>query len=240
MSGDDGVAGAPDDRDLDAAEYVIGLLTPNEARDLEARAINDPVLAGSILAWQRRLSGPADDVLPVTPPASVWERLEATAGLRQDPVREVRRRPPPQRPVAAWQDPRFWRGTMFASAVCGAAVAFAVVSPKLLVSEPAMAALSTQGASTPAFLVMVTKDGYATVIATAAEVQPGNTLELWELPEGVTEPISLGLLPTTGRLRLNTLVAAGTLLLVSSEPEGGSPTGEPTGPVVYSGRMVRG
>lgn len=240
MSGADDNAGPPNDHDLSAAEYVIGLLTPSEARDLEARAINDPALAGSILAWQRRLSGIADGVPPVTPPASVWQRLEVSAGLWQEPVRSVQRRQRRQRLAATRRGLPFWRGMVFASAMCGAAIAFAIVSPKLLISEPAVAALSAQGAPMPAFLVMVTKDGYATVIATAAEVQPGNTLELWGLREGATMPISLGLLPTMGRLRMKVIVPAGTLLLVSSEPLGGSPTRAPTGPILYSGRMVRG
>ena len=33
--------------------------------------------------------------------------------------------------------------------------------------------------------------------------------------------------------------AEGATLAVSVEPKGGSPTGAPTGPVVYSGRLVR-
>ncbi len=230
----------PEDRDLNAAEYVIGLLSASEARAVEAQALADPAMAASILAWQRRLEPLASAVPPQAPPPRVWARLEIAAGLRQEPMQQIAFQHRRERLRAMWESLAFWRGMVFAGAVCGAGLAFAVVAPKLLTSEPAVAALLTSGAAEPAFLVMVTKDGYATIIATDPHAPPGRSLELWGLPEGATVPVSLGVLPTTGRLRMKALVPAGTQLLVSSEPMGGSPIGAPTGPVLYSGRMVRG
>ena len=64
-------------------------------------------------------------------------------------------------------------------------------------------------------------------------------------PEGGGNPRSLGLLKADGvtvldRRRLPpALLAGGTALLaVSVEPPGGSPTGVPTGPVVYAGKLA--
>ncbi len=233
----------PDDRDLTAAEYVIGLLTPAEAREVETRAAEDPVLARSIRAWQRRLSGMTRWVRPVAPPASVWQRLEAEIMAPPAPQTEPSRSAPRGQPgwlVQAWESIRFWRGVAMASFLAGAMLACAVLGPKLWTSQPGVAALITLDSPIPAFLVMVTKDGYATVIADAAEVQPGNSLELWGLPPGAATPVSFGVIPATGRIRMPAIVSAGTLLLVSSEPKGGSPTGAPTGPVVYRGKIVRG
>ena len=235
----------PDDRDLTAAEYVIGLLTPAEARAVEARAIDDPALAASILDWQSRLHPLTETVPSVAPPANVWARLEkevaATTVVQALHLERRRKQSQLRRQLAtAWENVAFWRGMSVASFVCGMALVGALLTPKLLISQPAVAALTAQNAAVPAFLVMVTKDGYATVIATAAEVQPGNSLELWGWPDGATAPVSLGVLPTTGRLRVKAIVPVGSQLLVSSEPIGGSPSGQPTGPVVYRGRMVRG
>ena len=229
---------APPDDGILAAEYVIGLLTPDEARRVEARAAEDPALAQSILSWQQRLSGLARRVQPVTPPPLVWQRLEAEVMPPPAPARgEVRRR--------SWHHAAAWRvrqqaGLMFAGGVIGAAAMAALLASKMLIAEPAVAALVPVNAPMPAFWVMVTKDGYATVIADAAELRPGNTLELWGVPPGATTPVSLGVVPATGRVKMPAIVPAGTLLLVSSEPRGGSPTGAPTGPVVYQGRMVKG
>lgn len=234
---------APDDAPPDdctlAAEYVVGLLTPDEARKVEARAAEDPALAQSILSWQRRLSGLARRVRPVAPPPLVWQRLEAEV-MPPAPVRSGKRRRRSWRHVAAWRGASQQAGWMFAGGMIGAAVMAALLASKMLIAEPAVAALVPVGAPMPAFWVMVTKDGYATVIADAAELQPGNTLELWGVPPGATVPVSLGVVPATGRVKMPAIVPAGTLLLVSSEPQGGSPTGAPTGPVVYKGRMVKG
>ena len=230
---------APPDDCTVAAEYVIGLLTLAEARKVEARATEDPALARSILSWQRRLSGLARRVRPVTPPPVVWQRLEAEV-MPPAPACSEARRWRPRRHAATWRGTRQQAGLVFAGGMIGAAVMAALLASKLLISEPAVAALVPVDAPMPAFWVMVTKDGYATVISNAAELQPGNTLELWGVPPGATAPISLGVVPTTGRIRVPAIVPAGTLLLVSSEPRGGSRTGAPSGPVVYRGRMVKG
>ena len=62
-------------------------------------------------------------------------------------------------------------------------------------------------------------------------------LELWALPQGETRPRSLGVLPPSGRTLVAQL-APNTQLLVSLEPKGGSPTGQPTGPVLYGGWLT--
>jgi anti-sigma-K factor RskA len=62
-------------------------------------------------------------------------------------------------------------------------------------------------------------------------------LELWALPQGETKPRSLGELPPSGR-QLVAELAPNTQLLVSLEPKGGSPTGQPTGPVLYGGWLT--
>lgn len=69
----------------------------------------------------------------------------------------------------------------------------------------------------------------------AVQVAPGRDLELWVLPVGAARPESLGVLPASGRV-VATRLPPGAQLLVSLEPRGGSPTGQPTGPVVSAGR----
>jgi anti-sigma-K factor RskA len=62
------------------------------------------------------------------------------------------------------------------------------------------------------------------------------------LPQG-QNPRSLGLIPASGIGRVRLPVPAGTALqnipalAVSLEPAGGSPTGLPTGPVLYTGAV---
>ena len=86
----------PEDRDLLAAEYVIGLLSADEMRQVEAEVIGNPALAASILTWQTRLHPLTEAVPPVPPPPEVWRRLEATLSFARPP------RPAPQRLWRRW------------------------------------------------------------------------------------------------------------------------------------------
>jgi anti-sigma-K factor RskA len=63
-------------------------------------------------------------------------------------------------------------------------------------------------------------------------------LELWALAAGAKAPAPLGVIPPAGKT-VPPGVAEGTTLLVSLEPKGGSPTGKPTGPVLYAGTLHR-
>jgi anti-sigma-K factor RskA len=66
---------------------------------------------------------------------------------------------------------------------------------------------------------------------------PDRDLELWVLPTGAARPVSLGVLPHAGRV-VPVAWHGAARLLVSREPMGGSPTGQPTGPVVYQGTLA--
>ncbi len=232
---------APDDRDpdLDAAEYVLGLHTPDKARAMEALAMHDPAIAAGIVAWENRLSPLAMAVAPQLPPPELWQRLALATGLqRPTPRRAVPRRGVFER---AWRSPALWRGATVASLALAAVLAFFVLTPKPLAPEPLLAALSAQGSPGAVFLVRVGEGGRATITAVGRlNVPLDRTLELWALREGAPAPVSLGLLPGGGRTLLRANLSAGTRLLVSQEPSGGSPSGAPTGPVVYSGLLING
>ncbi|MGH7153988.1 MAG: anti-sigma factor domain-containing protein, partial [Acetobacteraceae bacterium] len=70
----------------------------------------------------------------------------------------------------------------------------------------------------------------------------GKDLELWALPPGATRPISLGVVPAATRGLVVSHPAVPltlrTQLMVSLEPKGGSPTGQPTGPVLFAGTLT--
>jgi anti-sigma-K factor RskA len=82
------------------------------------------------------------------------------------------------------------------------------------------------------------------VASNAVRPQPGRSFELWALPEGGA-PVSLGLLPATGKVSRELTAAQRAALLstskvaVSLEPQGGSRTGAPTGPVLYVVPLAR-
>ena len=84
-----------------------------------------------------------------------------------------------------------------------------------------------------------------TVRAVGAERQAGKSYELWLVSDKYPAPRSLGLI---GEQQFTVREAlsgydAGTInratYAVSLEPEGGSKTGVPTGPVLYSGKLMQ-
>ena len=79
----------------------------------------------------------------------------------------------------------------------------------------------------------------------AAERAPaGRVYELWLLPKGGATPRPLGLLPPEGPGAFDlapedaAALAGADGLAISLEPAGGSPTGLPTGPVLFKGAVL--
>jgi anti-sigma-K factor RskA len=77
--------------------------------------------------------------------------------------------------------------------------------------------------------------------AVAQQTPPDDRgFELWAIGPGA-KPRSLGIIPPDGRIELGTLpvsIGEGTTLAISIEPKTGSPTGQPTGPVVFVGTLL--
>ena len=222
---------AADERDLQAAEYVIGALPPGQARALEALALSDAALTASIIAWEDRLAPLADLVTPVAPPPVLWQRLALATGIESVMQSPARR--------GLWRNASVWRAATAGAMAVAASLAFLLYTAPLAGPEPLMAALSPMNTPGATFLLRVGADGVATVVAVGnTNVPQGRSLELWAVAAGTPAPVSMGLLPESGRARLSIKLPPGTQLLVSQEPAGGSPTKQPTGPVVYSGQLT--
>lgn len=207
------------DRDALAAEYALGCLEGAELLEAERRLAADPEFAEAVKAWEGRLAPLADLVDPVAPPPEVWQRLEALVGVVV-PLRRV----------------RVWQAATFASlAVAASLAAYIVLRPP---ERPVVAVLAPVSGGVP---VMLASDVGGTLLVSASgsiTVPDNRDLELWALAKGETRPHSLGVLPPGGRKVVASL-SADTQLMVSLEPRGGSPTGQPTGPVLYAGRLGR-
>lgn len=98
----------------------------------------------------------------------------------------------------------------------------------------------------PAFLLTLDlQKKTVTVRAVGAERQAGKSYELWLVSDKYPTPQSLGLIGDeqfTVRKALDRYDAATVnraTYAVSLEPEGGSTTGVPTGPVLYTGKLVQ-
>ena len=100
--------------------------------------------------------------------------------------------------------------------------------------------------ASPAFLLTFDLDKRSlTVRRVGAEQQAGKSYELWLVSDKFAAPRSLGVVgagPYTVRQaapEYDPVIINRATYAISLEPEGGSPTGAPTGPVLYHGKLVQ-
>jgi anti-sigma-K factor RskA len=238
----------PDDR---AALYVLGVLNGEEMRETAHEAARDPVLARAVAWWEGRLMPLAALLTPVAPPASVWPELEAhierlERGADAPAQSIVPGGPPLERRVSRRRRPagvsRAWRlAAIGAGAVAAGLAVWIAVRPPAQVPSPTYAMLLPAAANAGGWLVRLEPGGTVTVAAQGA-LAPGanHDFELWALAQGGAQPAPVGLLPVTKAATLQrvSLPLHSFKLLVSLEPKGGSPTGAPTGPVVFASAEI--
>ena len=212
------------DHDLLAAEYVLGTLEGDEAAEARRLMETDAAFVAAVREWEERLNPLAAGVPPVAPPPQLWERIEATAMPSEVVPFTFRRR------LRIWQ-----ASTGAALALAASLAAFMVLrSP-----PPArIAVLAPLTGGVPVLLATAEVNGVLRIRPEGAIVVPSDRdLELWALKPGETRPRSLGVMPPAG-IQSVAALTPGTQLMVSLEPHGGSPTGQPTGPVLYGGRLI--
>jgi anti-sigma-K factor RskA len=231
-----------DDIDVMAGEYVLGTLDDAERRRVRARLdAGDEAFVAAVARWQERLVPLTEAVEPAPVPAALWARIETSIG--SEAGRAARSVPVPA-PLPWWQRLGFWRG--FSALATAASIVLAVMlatRPDVRVVPRYVVVLATPDTSTPGLLVEAVDERSIKLIPLATFTVPEDrVLELWTHPEG--QPVvSLGLV-TPGRMVAITLddlppLAPGQPFAVSLEPPGGSPTGQPTGPVRFKGQTIR-
>jgi anti-sigma-K factor RskA len=220
------ISGGDEDWDLLAAEYVLGTLDGLERDYIARQAAGNATLALMIADWQTRLEPLIRLTPPVPPPADLWRRIDRAT------------RAAPKSRNRFWQRLGFWRGaTVGGFALAAALAVFVVIHPPIVAQS--IAALAPLAGGAPVLVAETTSDGKLRLQPlTPLTVAAGRDLELWSLPAGATRPQSLGVLPAAG-ITLASLAEPKTQLLVSLEPQGGSPTGQPTGPVLYGGTLTK-
>jgi anti-sigma-K factor RskA len=247
-----------------AAEHALGTLRHGARRRFEALARQHPAVQAALDTWAQRLAAITELQAPVQPSAHVWTRIDnlvaADAQLRgMARARETGLAAPP--PVPWWGRPQPLR--WLAGLATVATVVVGVVSVQQQSRQGAtIAALETALASKPAVQyvavlvpvgdaggnpgLLVTFDGERRQLklqrVSDYRESADRSLQLWALPPGA-KPRSLGVLGADALVRLQASesdLSEVPALAVSVEPLGGVPSdGGPTGPVVFSGRLLQ-
>jgi len=229
----------PELRERLAAEYALGTLRGRARARLRRWMHDDGALARAVAEWEARLAPLAEAVQPVRAPARIWGEIEARLGGT------------PARP-GWWDRAAFWRPLgLLATGAMAALLAVVALLPggKPAPVEPVPAAyiavLSDPKTQRPVLVATAARhDARLSVRALdPAILVSGRSLELWAVPRQ-GGPKSLGLVEAEhAMLKLagdaDRTLGDVPLLAVSLEPRGGSPTGSPTGPVLYSGPCVK-
>lgn len=227
--------------DMLAAEYVLGTLDPDERRDAEQRLGSDAAFRRAVQEWERILTPLALSAPSLQPGPHVWSAIEARLG----PATHSAVSPAPASNVVLLQRSRArWRVATFTTGALAAALALFVLNRDVLRPAPSgqtFVAAVNRGGDMPALIVRVDLASHAvTVRPVEAETPPGKSLELWYIAAG-QKPKSMGVIERDRRERMpmpSDMPTKDTMFAVTVEPAGGSPSGAPTGPIVYKGMLI--
>ncbi|MGH8124922.1 MAG: anti-sigma factor [Rhodanobacteraceae bacterium] len=233
--------------DLRYAEYVLGVLDANARAAVVREIASDPRAAAEVERWERHLLLWIEDVPATAPPDYVWARIERELGTGKTAQHSA----PPTTRSGWWSSLPLWRGFAFGAAAVAVAciIALIVVSrgPFTRPAAPAvayMASAITQNDGQVGWTVTMDLQHARMVVVPAKPqtIPAGRAPELWLIPAG-QKPIAVGMIaanaPTAIALprALAARLGPTAALAVSVEPPGGSPTGQPTGPVIGKGSI---
>jgi len=245
-----------------AAEYTLGVLRGGSRRRFEAISQHDPAIRLAVETWRLRLAAMTELGPAVAPPPDIWPAIERRLNLvntRRDAAvaRPVPPAAPVSRPKPNWfENLSFWRGwSIAATAIAAIALVVSIRELSTVAPVPApaptpqvaqeprigyVATLADQQSNARMLVTWDDKTSEVTVRRLSGASDPSDkSMQLWGLPkEG--HPVSLGVLPVGGTARFKAAsVNAYPMLAVSVEPVGGSPNPNgPTGPVVYTGKVI--
>jgi anti-sigma-K factor RskA len=235
MSDESDIIGENEDSVL-VAEYVLGLLEAPEHDRMVRRVSAEPHIRQEVAFWQSRLSSLDAAYVDQQVPAAVLRRIEERLFGGASNTK-----------TSIWQSLALWRG------LAGAALAVAVVAVAMNLAVPRqdaqsaaaqlVAALGAEGSDVSFVALYDGSSGKVRLVSLSGSAVPDKDYELWAIEDGKA-PMSMGVVAMNARTERPIPDAAmpdfgeGTVLAITLEPKGGSPTGKPTGAVVAKGQAT--
>ncbi len=244
----------PDDHAF-AADYVMGLLDGPEETRAETRVAAEPDFAAAVESWRARLSELDASVETVPPSPELWKRIADT--IKPEPVTPLPGARAAVRGATLWDNLQFWRLTGIAATAAALSLGIITIGA-LTTSKQLRREVAALVQSKPVYVAVLvndaTKETGAVVNAFAngrieliplkpIDVPAGRTLQVWTLWDRAIGPKSLGITSQSRTLQLDLGDLPDTvsdqLFEITLEPEGGSPIGRPTGPILFKGNAAR-
>ncbi len=234
---ENGPDGAGDD--IVAAEYVLGVQPGDERQATSRRIEAEPVFARLVERWEEYFAPLAAGYAEVDAPAGVKIAIDrrlfaggTTSGQQATTAPGI------------LSSLAFWRGLAVAAlAALALYIALPFINPPAEApQERLVASLAADGSDVRYLAVYDESTNDIGLSRVAGEPAQGSDFELWVI-EGQQAPVSLGVIPAGASARLpvsdqlRAKMVSGALFAISVEPDGGSTTGQPTGPVVAAGDL---
>ena len=207
-----------------SAEFVLGTLRGRARSRFAAMKAADHAIDQAVRRWEMAITPLAERIAPIEPPARLWRAIESRVA--------------PERGASS----SFWRPfALVSGGVASVLLAFLLWTFALPGPDPDFVAVLMAPDSAPRMVVSMHEPDLLKVrMVRPWKVDPGMGLELWVLPKD-GKPRSLGMVRNEmGETVIHVThadprVRGANALAVSLEPMAGSPTGQPTGPVLCSG-----
>ncbi len=227
--------GGPDP-DVAAAELALGLLEGDDRAAALRRQLADPAFAREVEHWREHFATLFAGTPERAPPAALADRIEAHLDR-------------PMLTPRATSTPGFWRplalGSMLAAASLSGVLVVRPDTPSAIPGPQVqmVAAMALADGKTAPLAAYYDPDRRLVRMPGPMPIPAGRSAQLWAIKAG-ERPLALGLFHVVGNTvvadaKTTGAIAAGTMLAISFEPEGGSPTGQPTGPVIASGALSK-
>ncbi len=214
--------------DVLAGSYVLGTLRGRARRRFAQMLQSSPWLAARVAEWEDTLMPLSLRSQPLPPPRSLWQAIAA----------ELPTRVSPNKAQAWWQKLGVWRGLT-------AGFALALVLLLLWPAPPSMpyVAVLNNRSGQAVWMLHANTHHMDLVTLRSMPLPTDKSLQLWAIVPG-EKPISMGLLPVRpghtpvlpvpDHLNMQSV----RLIAVTMEPAGGSPTGQPTGAILYKAEIL--
>jgi anti-sigma-K factor RskA len=225
--------------DIVAAEYVLGVLPADERRQASLRIEAEQAFARLVDRWEVYFS----------PLGAGYAEVEAPAGVKIAVDRRLfsgGTAPAQAAPAGPGllSSLTFWRTLAVAGlAALALYIALPFINPPVQVpQERLIASLAADGSDVRYLAVYDEGTNIIGLSRVAGQPAQGRDFELWVI-EGQQAPVSLGVIPEGESARLpvsdelRAKMISGAVFAISVEPDGGSTTGAPTGPVVAAGDL---
>jgi len=236
-----------------AGEYALGTLTDQERAAAEQRITEDPTFAAEVAHWQARLAPLLEAIPAADPPEGVFYDVRNSLGLTShDPIEPPALDGDMATVIEFDQTVRSmkrWRRTALATgAIAASLLAFVFVReiypPALNGGDSYVAVLESESRDVAFVATINQATGTIALRRLGTSAEDGHSHELWAVGGGRAAPQSLGVvngrrtLPVDALGQTDSSALRNTVFAISLEPEGGSPTGQPTGPVIFTGKLL--